>query len=77
MCITDAATRGVHNEQSCGDPVLGVAQDRDGVVASAVGRAAAKVTAALPGLNGRVVFGSFAPSPTIDRNPPQRRLNLT
>jgi pyruvate/2-oxoglutarate dehydrogenase complex dihydrolipoamide acyltransferase (E2) component len=31
-----------------------------------VGRAAAKVTEALPGLNGRVVFGSFAPSPTID-----------
>ena len=31
-----------------------------------VGRAAAKVTQALPGLNGRVVFGSFAPSPTID-----------
>jgi pyruvate dehydrogenase E2 component (dihydrolipoamide acetyltransferase) len=29
-----------------------------------VGRAAAKVTEALPGLNGRVVFGSFAPSPT-------------
>jgi pyruvate/2-oxoglutarate dehydrogenase complex dihydrolipoamide acyltransferase (E2) component len=31
-----------------------------------VGRAAAKVSEALPGLNGRVVFGSFAPSPTID-----------
>ena len=31
-----------------------------------VGRAAAKVAEALPGLNGRVVFGSFAPSPTID-----------
>src|SRR4249919_2496070 len=31
-----------------------------------VGRAAAKVTAALPGLNGRVVFGSFAPSPSVD-----------
>lgn len=31
-----------------------------------VGRAAAKVVEALPGLNGRVVFGSFAPSPTID-----------
>ena len=30
------------------------------------GRAAAKVLEALPGLNGRVVFGSFAPSPTID-----------
>jgi pyruvate dehydrogenase E2 component (dihydrolipoamide acetyltransferase) len=29
-----------------------------------VGRAAAKVVEALPGLNGRVVFGSFAPSPT-------------
>ena len=86
--------QGVHNEQSCGDPVLGVAQDRDGVVASAegpddrgdldaarpvldtssgaratgvhvapahlAGRAAAKVIQALPGLNGRVVFGSFA-----------------
>jgi len=31
-----------------------------------VGRAAAKVVEALPGLNGRVVCGSFAPSPTID-----------
>ena len=31
-----------------------------------VGRAAAKVFEALPGLNGRVVFGSFLPSPTID-----------
>lgn len=31
-----------------------------------VGRAAAKVFQALPGLNGRVVFGSFLPSPTID-----------
>jgi 2-oxoacid dehydrogenases acyltransferase (catalytic domain) len=31
-----------------------------------VGRAAGKVLEALPGLNGRVVFGSFVPSPTID-----------
>lgn len=31
-----------------------------------VGRAAGKVFEALPGLNGRVVFGSFVPSPTID-----------
>jgi pyruvate/2-oxoglutarate dehydrogenase complex dihydrolipoamide acyltransferase (E2) component len=31
-----------------------------------VGRAAARVTEALPGLNGRVVFGQFVPSPTID-----------
>ena len=31
-----------------------------------VGRAAAKVFLALPGLNGRVAFGSFLPSPTID-----------
>jgi 2-oxoacid dehydrogenases acyltransferase (catalytic domain) len=31
-----------------------------------VGRAAGKVFEALPGLNGRVVFGSFLPSPTID-----------
>lgn len=31
-----------------------------------VGRAAAKVFEALPGLNGRIVFGSFLPSPTID-----------
>ena len=31
-----------------------------------VGRAAAKVFEALPGLNGRVVFGNFLPSPTID-----------
>ncbi len=31
-----------------------------------VGRAAAKVFEALPALNGRVVFGSFLPSPTID-----------
>ncbi|HEX5295861.1 MAG TPA: 2-oxo acid dehydrogenase subunit E2 [Streptosporangiaceae bacterium] len=31
-----------------------------------VGRGAAKVVEALPGLNGRVVFGSFVPSPTID-----------
>ena len=31
-----------------------------------VGRAAAKVFQALPGLNGRVAFGSFLPSPTID-----------
>lgn len=31
-----------------------------------VGRAAAKVLEALPGLNGRVTFGSFLPSPTID-----------
>ncbi len=31
-----------------------------------VGRAAAKVFEELPGLNGRVVFGSFLPSPTID-----------
>jgi len=31
-----------------------------------VGRAAGKVLEALPGLNGRVVFGSFMPSPTID-----------
>ena len=31
-----------------------------------VGRAGAKVIEALPGLNGRVVFGSFVPSPTID-----------
>ena len=31
-----------------------------------VGRAAGKVLEALPGLNGRVVFGSFLPSPTID-----------
>jgi pyruvate dehydrogenase E2 component (dihydrolipoamide acetyltransferase) len=31
-----------------------------------VGRAAARVVEALPGLNGRVAFGSFVPSPTID-----------
>jgi hypothetical protein len=31
-----------------------------------VGRAAARVFPALPGLNGRVAFGSFLPSPTID-----------
>jgi hypothetical protein len=31
-----------------------------------VGRAAAKVFQALPELNGRVVFGSFLPTPTID-----------
>ncbi len=31
-----------------------------------VGRAAGKVFDALPGLNGRVAFGSFLPSPTID-----------
>ncbi len=31
-----------------------------------VGRAAAKVFEALPGLNGRVLFGGFRPSPTID-----------
>jgi hypothetical protein len=31
-----------------------------------VGRAAGKVFEALPGLNGRVAFGSFLPSPTID-----------
>ena len=31
-----------------------------------VGRAAGKVLEALPELNGRVVFGSFLPSPTID-----------
>jgi 2-oxoacid dehydrogenases acyltransferase (catalytic domain) len=31
-----------------------------------VGRAAGKVFEALPGLNGRVVFGSFLPSSTID-----------
>lgn len=31
-----------------------------------VGRAAGKVFEALPGLNGRVVFGSFVASPTID-----------
>ena len=31
-----------------------------------VGRAAGKILEALPGLNGRVVFGSFLPSPTID-----------
>lgn len=31
-----------------------------------VSRAAGKVLEALPGLNGRVVFGSFLPSPTID-----------
>ena len=31
-----------------------------------VGRAGAKVIEALPGLNGRVVFGNFVPSPTID-----------
>ena len=31
-----------------------------------VGRAAGKVVEALPELNGRVVFGSFLPSPTID-----------
>lgn len=31
-----------------------------------VGRATGKVFEALPGLNGRVVFGSFLPSPTID-----------
>ena len=31
-----------------------------------VGRAAGKVFKALPGLNGRVAFGSFLPSPTID-----------
>ena len=31
-----------------------------------VGRAAGRVFEALPGLNGRVAFGSFLPSPTID-----------
>lgn len=31
-----------------------------------IGRATAKVFEALPGLNGRVVFGQFQPSPTID-----------
>ena len=31
-----------------------------------VGRAAAMVYDALPGLNGRVAFGNFVPSPTID-----------
>lgn len=31
-----------------------------------VGRAGAKVFEALPGLNGRVVFGQFLPSPSID-----------
>ncbi|OBB66295.1 hypothetical protein A5781_09320 [Mycobacterium sp. 852002-30065_SCH5024008] len=31
-----------------------------------VGRAAGKVIEALPGLNGRVVFGGFLPSPTVD-----------
>lgn len=31
-----------------------------------VGRAGGKVVEALPGLNGRVVLGSFVPSPTID-----------
>ncbi len=31
-----------------------------------VGGAAGKVFDALPGLNGRVAFGSFLPSPTID-----------
>jgi pyruvate dehydrogenase E2 component (dihydrolipoamide acetyltransferase) len=31
-----------------------------------VGRAGAKVTEALPGLNGRVVLGQFVSSPTID-----------
>ncbi len=31
-----------------------------------VGRAAGKVLEALPGLNGRIAFGSFLPSPTID-----------
>ena len=31
-----------------------------------VGRASGKVFEALPGLNGRVVFGNFLPSPTID-----------
>lgn len=34
--------------------------------AHVVGRAGAKVTEALPGLNGRVVLGRFVPSPTID-----------
>ena len=31
-----------------------------------VGRASAKVFAAMPGLNGRVVFGRFVASPTVD-----------
>jgi pyruvate/2-oxoglutarate dehydrogenase complex dihydrolipoamide acyltransferase (E2) component len=31
-----------------------------------VGRAAGKVFEALPGVNGRIAFGSFLPSPTID-----------
>ncbi len=31
-----------------------------------VGKAAARVLEAIPSLNGRVVFGSFLPSPTID-----------
>jgi pyruvate dehydrogenase E2 component (dihydrolipoamide acetyltransferase) len=31
-----------------------------------VGRAAGKVFEALPGLNGRIAFGGFLPSPTID-----------
>lgn len=31
-----------------------------------VGRAVAKIFEELPGLNGRVVFGEFVPSPTID-----------
>ena len=53
-------------------PVLGYIEQVRGATgvhvtpAHLVGRAAAKVAEALPGLNGRVVFGSFAPSPTID-----------
>ena len=31
-----------------------------------VGRAAARVSAAMPALNGRVVLGRFVPSPTVD-----------
>ena len=43
-----------------------VATDQHVTPVDLVGRAAGKVFEALPGLNGRVVFGSFLPSPTID-----------
>jgi pyruvate dehydrogenase E2 component (dihydrolipoamide acetyltransferase) len=54
------------------DPLLGYLEEVRGATGAhvtpmhLVGRAAAKVIEALPGLNGRVVFGSFLPSPTID-----------
>ena len=43
-----------------------VATDQHVTPVDLVGRAAGRVFEALPGLNGRVLFGSFLPSPTID-----------